>query len=76
MKFVVPVDGELNPPMNGAGLMDDILAIDPDMPFFFFLGHGLPSDVLERPCIEVFLKPHGAVELCPAGTDLLKAPIT
>jgi hypothetical protein len=48
-----------------------VRAIDPDVPVYFFLGHSLPSEVLGQPGVEVFLKPHGAGELCREVGDLV-----
>jgi two-component system C4-dicarboxylate transport response regulator DctD len=69
------VAGELGPPLDGAGLLDAIRAIDPAIPFFFFLGHSLPPEVLYRPGVDVFLKPGGTAGLCRAVSDLVTAGV-
>jgi DNA-binding NtrC family response regulator len=66
----VIVSGELDPRMDGAELLDAVRAIDPSVPVVFFLGQSLPHDVVGRPGVEVFLKPHGMWALCEAVARL------
>jgi CheY-like chemotaxis protein len=72
-QVAVVVSGELDPPMDGAQLLDAIRAIDPAVPVVFFLGQSLPHDVLDRPRVEVFLKPNGMRALCQAVAGLVAA---
>jgi DNA-binding NtrC family response regulator len=70
----VVVAGELGKPMDGGDFLEAVRKIDPTVPIFFFLGHSLPSEILEQPGVEVFLKPDGVGGLCRAVAELVATP--
>jgi DNA-binding response OmpR family regulator len=60
------VAGELLAGLDGSALVAAVRAEVPDVSVFFFCGGSLDSSMFHAAGVQVFLKPHGLLELCQA----------